>query len=110
MKKRLKNSESQLQDMENIALIKLGDKNAFTSIFNKYKGHIAFKLYNCVNGDKNLADDLLMEIFEKIYSNIDKYKEEYTFNTWLTTVANNYAMDYFRDKKNKFTTPMSKFN
>ena len=109
MKKSTDKGVSQIQDMENINLILLGDRNAFKSIFNKYRAQISYKVYNSANGDKDLANDLVMEIFEKAYFNINKYKEDFTFNSWLSTLAQNHIVDHFRNKKNNSTIPFSKF-
>lgn len=100
MKKTVKSTFTgeHLDDLNAIESIKKGNKEAFAIIFVRYKrilfNQIWFKVRN-----KQLAEDLTMEIMEKVFCNITEYKKDKTFNSWLTKVANNYVVDYFRKTK-----------
>lgn len=45
---------------------------------------------------EDLVSDILLHIFESIH----RYNDNYSFSTWLYTVARNYQIDMMRKKKN----------
>ena len=58
-------------------------------------------LYEKVS-DQELAKDLTIESLGKAFNKLHLYTPEYTFSTWLFTVARNHCIDYLR--KNKLST------
>ena len=53
-------------------------------------------------GDQEVAKDLTIESLGKAFKKLNLYRPEYTFSTWLFTVARNHCIDYLR--KNKLPT------
>ena len=49
--------------------------------------------------DKDIAADVMQDIFLKIYNNLEKFKEEKNFTAWLFTISRNYCIDYWRKNK-----------
>ena len=49
--------------------------------------------------DKELAKDLLQEVFIKIHSNIDSLDNADVLSSWLFTITRNTVYDYYRSKK-----------
>jgi RNA polymerase sigma-70 factor (ECF subfamily) len=45
------------------------------------------------------AEDLTIEAFAKAFKNLEKFKKDYTFSTWLFRVATNNCIDFIRKKK-----------
>ena len=46
------------------------------------------------------AEDLVQEIFIKVYKTLDRYREtDGPFPAWLTAVARNHAIDHYRRRK-----------
>jgi len=43
-------------------------------------------------------DDIVQEVFVKVWKNIKKYNHKQSFKTWLFTIARNTAIDYLRKK------------
>ncbi|NIM16610.1 MAG: sigma-70 family RNA polymerase sigma factor, partial [Candidatus Aminicenantes bacterium] len=39
------------------------------------------------------------EVFLKVYNNIEKFKEEKSFTSWLLRLSKNYCIDYWRKSK-----------
>ncbi len=65
------------------------------------------KVYNlALNfiGDKDEASDITQEIFVKVYNNIDKFKDDRNFTSWLFTLSRNHCIDYWRKNKKYFQT------
>ena len=45
------------------------------------------------------AEDLTIEAFAKAFKNLGRFKQDYTFTTWLFRIATNNAIDFLRKKK-----------
>ena len=49
--------------------------------------------------DKDIAADITQDVFEKLFQNIDKFKDEKNFSAWLFAISRNYCIDYWRKNK-----------
>ena len=78
-----------------------GDPKAYNELMKLYRDPIYFMLYEKV-GDQELAKDLTIEALGKAFKKLHMYTPDYTFSTWLYTVARNNCIDYLR--KNKLPT------
>jgi len=75
-----------------------GSKESFSDlVFRYFKVVYNHAYWICKNKDE--AEDITQEVFLKVWNNIRKYKYEYSFKTWLLTIARNTAIDYLRKKK-----------
>jgi RNA polymerase sigma-70 factor (ECF subfamily) len=57
--------------------------------------NIAMNFY----GERDIAADVTQEIFIKLYHNLDKYREEKSFTSWVFAVSRNYCIDYWRKNR-----------
>lgn len=48
--------------------------------------------------------DLTVETFGKAFENIDKYKPDFAFSTWLFRIATNNCIDFIRKKRLKMVS------
>ena len=90
-------TDTHQDDLRVIKAIKAGDANAFAEIVAKYETHLYQKIYLAVRSKAN-ADDILQDIYLHVYLNVGSYKKIYTFNAWLTRVANNVMIDWIRKR------------
>jgi RNA polymerase sigma-70 factor (ECF subfamily) len=84
---------------EIIKQLKAGSQEAWNMVIDAYSK----KVYNMAlnfAGNSDDAADITQEVFLKVYSNIDKYKEDRSFTAWLLRLSKNYCIDYWR--KNKY--------
>ena len=51
------------------------------------------------NVDNETAEDILQEVFIKIYKNLHEYDEAFTFNSWVYRIAHNEAISFYRKQK-----------
>jgi RNA polymerase sigma-70 factor (ECF subfamily) len=91
-------------DRELISRLKHDDIEAFNQLFYGYSS----KLYHFAYGylkSKEDAEEMVQEIFTKIWDKRAKIKEEYEFRSYLFSIAFNYIKKYFRSKAliNKYT-------
>ena len=49
--------------------------------------------------ERDIASDVTQEIFIKVFHNLDKYKEEKNFSSWIFAISRNYCIDYWRKNK-----------
>jgi RNA polymerase sigma-70 factor, ECF subfamily len=75
-----------------------GDENALSVLVHRHTSSV----YNFVCrmiGNPHDAEDVVQDVFFKIWKNIKKYRKEVGFKTWLFTIARNTAIDRLRKKK-----------
>lgn len=74
-----------------------GNNEAFDVLLERYQNRIYSYIQNIVK-DRDLANDLFQETFVKAIVTIKegRYTETGKFNCWLTRIAHNLAIDYFR--------------
>ncbi len=75
-----------------------GDPKAYNELMRLYRDPIYFMLYEKV-GNQELAKDLTIEALGKAFKKLHMYTPDYTFSTWLYTVARNNCIDYLRKHK-----------
>jgi RNA polymerase sigma factor (sigma-70 family) len=85
-------------DFNLVSSAKEGNQKAFAEIMQRYKDSIYFMALKMVN-NKDDAMDLTVETFAKAFENLDKYKPDYAFSTWLFRIATNNSIDFIRKKR-----------
>lgn len=100
-------SPSDLDDLNALQVIKAGNRNAFERLVKKYHDPLFRKIVLAVRSE-SVAEDILQEIFLKVYQKIDYYEKQYTFNAWITRVADNHIIDHVRkNQRNPLSKAMS---
>ena len=85
-------------DFNLVSKAKDGDKKAYAELMQRYKDSIYFMALKMVN-NKDDAMDLTVETFGKAFENLDKYKPDFAFSTWLFRIATNNCIDFIRKKR-----------
>ena len=80
-----------------------GDTTAYNELMKLYRDPLYFMLLEKV-GDQELAKDLTIEALGKAFKKLHMYTPNYTFSTWLFTVARNNCIDHLRKNKIKTTS------
>jgi RNA polymerase sigma-70 factor (ECF subfamily) len=81
-----------------IADAKIGDKEAFANLVEKYHRPVYSVCYRML-GTPTAAEDAAQEAFIRAYQALDRYDPERSFATWLLSIASNYSIDQLRKKK-----------
>ncbi len=89
-----------------VASAQVGNEEAFTWLFEYYKGSLGKHLYYLVNCDWNTAHDLYQDTFIIVYEQFKKGTSIPDFQPWLYRVATNLAIDYLRRKKKLMFVPL----
>ena len=78
--------------------LKRGDHGAAKSLYENYNKAMYNTLIRLV-GDSMEAQDLLQEAFIKAFNNIDSFRGDATFGSWLKRIVVNTGLTYLRKKK-----------
>jgi RNA polymerase sigma-70 factor (ECF subfamily) len=85
-----------------IELLMQKDKSAFSYLYDKYSGALYGIVLKILNRDEENSQDILQEVFLKIWKNMDKYdSSKGTLFTWMLNIARYTAIDKLRSNKNK---------
>ena len=79
-------------------VIETGDPKAYAELMKLYRDPLYFMIYEKIS-DQDVAKDLTIESLGKAFKKLHLYKPDFTFSTWLYTVARNHCIDYLRKKK-----------
>jgi RNA polymerase sigma-70 factor (ECF subfamily) len=93
-------TDRRFSDSQLVALYQNGNDEAFEVLLNRHKSKVYTALYLIVK-DRYVAEDLLQETFIKVINTIrsGRYNEEGKFAPWISRIAHNLAIDYFRKCK-----------
>ena len=72
-----------------------GDKKAFTLLFDHYKGPAMRFCYMIVK-DEAEAENMLQDVFIKIWERRKQIKPELNFNSYLYTCLRNVSFDFLK--------------
>lgn len=74
------------------------DNQSFTLLYDNYSKSLYGVIYNLIK-NREEAEDVLQEVFVKIWSNIDSYNESKgRLYTWMLNIARNTTIDKLRSK------------
>ncbi len=83
---------------ELLPLILKKDGRAFTYVYDMYSKSLFAIISNLVK-DREEAEDILQEVFVKIWKNVDSYDDSKgRFYTWILNIARNTSIDKLRSK------------
>ena len=82
-----------------------GDPEAFGALYGQYRGQIhGYILRRVTHGE--LAEDLCSETFLRAFRRISSFAwQGRDFGAWLTTIAHNLIIDYYKSSYRKFEIP-----
>lgn len=91
----------QLQNQEDYKLVQaaLTDPEAFGAIINKFESQIKRYIKRITNLPVLEQEDLLQEVFIKVYQNLNAYNERYSLSSWIYRIAHNQTISYYRSFK-----------
>src|SRR5690606_21974289 len=75
-------------------------EEAFRELLKKYQQKIYWHVRRMVI-DHDDADDVVQDIFIKVWRNLDKFREDSQLYTWLYRIATNECITFLNKKKQK---------
>lgn len=79
-------------------LVQLSLKNTdyFECLVVRYEDKLFRYIRRITNLDTETAEDVLQEVFLKVYKNLNDYDEKFTFSSWVYRITHNEAISFFR--------------
>jgi len=94
----VKNQEQTICDL--VYAAKQEDQHAFRQLLDLHWNELyGFMIKRTEN--ENDAEDLCLQAFSKAFDKIETYNDEFTFSTWLTSIAKNLHVDLIRKEKTR---------
>jgi len=82
-----------------LVLATLKDKNEFRHIVKRYHDPLLRYVFRLGCPDGEDAEDILQDVFIKVYINLNDYDSTMKFSSWIYRITHNETMSYFRKKK-----------
>ena len=95
-----------MSDEELVEMIQKGSEAAFAEITRRYMQKSYALAYQMVS-DMEVARDLSQDVFLKIYSSINNFKQGSKFFSWFYRILMNHCINYTRRKKRLTFLPFS---
>ena len=81
-----------------IERVKAGDVRAFSTIVSNYQKPV-FTIILKIVANREDAEDIMQEVFVKVFKSLDRFKGDAEFSTWLYRIAYNTTISELRKKK-----------
>jgi len=88
-------------DSQLIADYLKGDEKSLEILFGRYLKPIYSFVYRFV-GEGQEVEDVVQDIFLKVWRNLKKFDRSRSFKTWIFSIAKNTAIDYLKKKNDPF--------
>lgn len=101
-----------LEDGDVVSSFLAGEERAFEELVDRYQGRLLNFVYRTI-GDRDRAEDLVQEVFIRVYRHIARFDRSKKFSTWIYTIASNLAKNELRNRSRNplvlFQTIKAKF-
>src|SRR3982075_3508076 len=89
-----------LQAMDDSAVVTAflgGEERAFSELVTRYQTRLLNFVYRTI-GDREKAEDLVQEVFIRVYRHLHRFDRSKKFSTWVYTIASNLAKNQLRNR------------
>lgn len=88
----------EMSDLAAVAAVRAGDRDAFRVLVEKHS-RMVFRLAYRMTDNEQDAEEVVQESFLRAYKNIDGFKSQSNFGTWLYRIATNCCLDLLGKRK-----------
>lgn len=88
----------QLTDQE-LVVLTLQNKAYFAHLIYRYRGKLLNYIRRITNVREEELEDILQEVFLKTYLNLNSFKADLKFSSWIYAIAHNQVISNFRKLK-----------
>ena len=74
-----------------------GEERAFSELVDRYQTRLLNFIYRTI-GDRDRAEDLVQEVFIRVYRHLHRFDRSKKFSTWVYTIASNLAKNELRNR------------
>lgn len=89
------------QELEDSDLVRLSlaDQDQFSHIISRYRDRLAryIRRLGAINNEDE--EDILQDIFLKVYLNLNDFNQDLKFSSWIYRIAHNQVISHFRKRQ-----------
>ena len=74
-------------------------KDLFEKLYEEYSNKV-YRLIYSITRDRDVSQDIMQDVFIKVYKNLNKFRGESSYSTWIMRIAMNTAYTYMKKNKN----------
>ncbi len=86
-----------LDDSAVVAAFLGGEERAFQELAERYQTRLLNFVYRTI-GDRERAEDLVQEVYIRVYRHMHRFDRSKKFSTWIYTIASNLAKNELRNR------------
>lgn len=86
-----------------LAVLALKDQEAFVPLVERYEAKLLRYVRRFTGLGQECAEDVIQEVFMKIYRNLNSFDPELSFSSWAYRIAHNEGVNYLRKHRGKET-------
>ena len=86
-----------LDDSAVVAAFLCGEDRAFQELVERYQTRLLNFVFRTI-GDRERAEDLVQEVFIRVYRHMHRFDRSKKFSTWIYTIASNLAKNELRNR------------
>jgi RNA polymerase sigma-70 factor (ECF subfamily) len=93
-------TREQLHTLDDAAVVGVflgGDERGFQELVERYETRLLNFVYRTI-GDREKAEDLVQEVFIRVYRHLHRFDRSKKFSTWAYTIASNLAKNELRNR------------
>ncbi|NUQ13160.1 MAG: sigma-70 family RNA polymerase sigma factor [Gemmatimonadaceae bacterium] len=87
----------ELDDSGVVSAFLHGEPRAFDELVHRYQNRLLNFIYR-TTGDRERAEDLVQEVFVRVYRHLHRFDRSRKFSTWIYTIASNLAKNELRNR------------
>ena len=84
---------------EDLVILTLDNANHFSHIVERYQRKLLFYIRRISGVSNEEAEDMLQEIFLKMYTNLNSFNPDLKFSSWAYRITRNHVISSFRKKE-----------
>jgi len=86
------------EDISYIGQFLAGEDKGFEMLVKKYQNRVLNIVYSLIGRDRE-SEDIMQEVFLKVYHNLGSFRQRSQFSTWLYRIVVNTVYDFLRRRK-----------
>lgn len=84
------------QTDEQLVVLTLENQNNFILIIHRYRDKLTRYIKRITNVSDDDAEDILQEVFMKVYQNLNDFDNDLKFSSWIYRITHNQVISYHR--------------
>lgn len=89
------NQQNQISDNELVEIVRTKNQELFAEIIKRYQQKLFYYVNRLIN-HADEAEDIVQDVFIKVYINLNGYDARLKFSSWIYRIAHNEAVNWLR--------------